>query len=145
MRLPTEPEANVTLLTWGYACAVGVRAMDDQHGILMDTLNELRMAGVEGRGREQMSGILDRLIAYTRTHFEGEEQLMERAGFPGLDTHRGDHHRILAELVHAGHLLQYGEKLEFHPLFCRLRDSYIEHIEGPDRAYGPWLNERGVS
>jgi hypothetical protein len=29
-------------------------------------------------------------------------------------------------------------------LLCSLRSGYIEHIEGPDRQYGPWLNEHGV-
>ena len=33
-------EAHVALLTWNHACMIGVRAMDDQHGILMDTLND---------------------------------------------------------------------------------------------------------
>ena len=32
----------MTLLTWNHACSVGVKAMDDQHGILMDAMNELR-------------------------------------------------------------------------------------------------------
>lgn len=134
----------MTLLTWGYACAVGVRAMDDQHGILMDTLNELRMTAVQGRGREQVCEILGRLVDYTRMHFASEEELMEQTEFPGLEAHRAEHHRLLEELVRAAHQLQYGEKPEFQPLFCTLRDSYIEHIEGPDREYGPWLNARGV-
>jgi len=37
--------------------------MDDQHGILMDAMNELRLAVVHGCGREQVSELLDRLIS----------------------------------------------------------------------------------
>ena len=133
----------MTLLTWGYACAVGVQAMDDQHGILMETLNELRMAAVGGAGRERISEILDRLIEYTRMHFDSEEKLMEQGGFPGLAAHRAEHHRLLAEMLQAAHRLRYDEGVQMHPLFCMLRDTYINHIEGPDRDYGPWLNERG--
>jgi len=48
----------VTLLTWNHTCSVGVKAMDDQHGILMDTINELRLALVHGGGRDQVSGFL---------------------------------------------------------------------------------------
>ena len=36
--------------------------MDDQHGILMDTMNELSLALVHGCGPEQVSEHLDRLI-----------------------------------------------------------------------------------
>ena len=56
-------ETHVTLLTWNHSCTVGVRAMDDQHGILMDAMNELRQAVVHGCGREQVSELLDRLKA----------------------------------------------------------------------------------
>ena len=66
-------ETHVTLLTWNHTCSVGVRAMDDQHGILMDIMNELRQALVRGSGREQLSELLDRLIEFTRMHFWSEE------------------------------------------------------------------------
>ena len=134
----------MTLLTWNHACTVGVRAMDDQHGILMDTMNELRLAIVRGCGREQVSALLDRLIEFTRMHFWSEEQLMEQTGFSGLAEHRAEHHSILAQILQSAHRVQYGEGVEMRQLFCTLRDGFIEHIEGLDRQYGPWLNERGV-
>ena len=43
----------MSLLTWNHASSVGVRALDDQHGILMDTTNELRLTLLHGGGREQ--------------------------------------------------------------------------------------------
>jgi hemerythrin len=118
--------------------------MDDQHGILMDTMNELRLALVGGCGREKASELLDRLIEFTRMHFWSEEQLMEQAGFPGLEEHRAEHHRILAEMLQAAHRLQYGEALQTRQLLCCLREQYAGHIEELDRQYGPCLNERGV-
>jgi hemerythrin-like metal-binding protein len=118
--------------------------MDDQHGILMDTMNELRLAAVRGWGREQVSEVLDRLIEFTRMHFCSEEHLLEQHDFPGLAEHRIDHQRILAQILQSSHRVQHGEKMQMRPLLCFLRDSYAEHIEGMDREYGPWLNERGV-
>jgi hemerythrin-like metal-binding protein len=138
-------EEYVTLLTWEHTCAVGVRAMDDQHGILMDTVNELRLALMHGCGREQLSEVLDRLIEFTRMHFWSEEQLMEQTGFPGLDEHRAEHHRMLAEMLQAAHRVQYGESVLMRPLLCSLRNGYMDHIEQLDRKYGPWLNERGIN
>jgi hypothetical protein len=29
-------------------------------------------------------------------------------------------------------------------MLCAMRNGYVEHIEGLDREYGPWLNERGI-
>ncbi len=137
-------EAPVSLLTWNHACSVDVRAMDDQHGILMDTVNELRLALVRGGGREQIGELLDRLIEFTRMHFWSEEQLMEQADFPGLAEHRAEHHRMLAEMLQSAHCLQHGEAPQTREMLCALRDGYLEHIAGLDREYGPWLNERGV-
>ena len=134
----------MTLLTWDHTCAVGVRAMDDQHGILMDTVNELRQALVRGSGREQLSELLDRLIEFTRMHFWSEEQLMEQSGFPGLAEHRAEHHRMLAQMLQSAHRVQYGEGVRMRPLLCSLRDEYLDHIEELDRQYGPWLNERKI-
>lgn len=134
----------MALLTWNYANSVGVRAMDDQHGILMDTLNELRLAAVRGAGREQVSEILDRLIEFTRMHFWSEEQLMEQYAFPGLVDHRNDHQRILAQILQSSHRVQHGEKMQMRPLLGFLRESFTEHFDGLDGEYGPWFNERGI-
>ena len=134
----------MTLLTWNHSRTVGVKAMDDQHGILMDTMNEVRQALVRGAGREPVSALLDRLIEFTRMHFWNEEQLMERAGFPGLAEHRSAHERLLSQIRDAAHRAQHGEEFQMQPLLCALREGYLEHIEGPDQEYGPWLNARGI-
>jgi hemerythrin len=118
--------------------------MDDQHGILMDTMNELRLAAVRGLGREQVSEIMDRLIEFTRMHFWSEEQLMEQYGFSGLAEHRAEHQRILALTLQSAHRVQHGEKMQMRPLLCFLRELYSEHIEGMDREYGPWMNAQGA-
>lgn len=118
--------------------------MDDQHGIIMDAMNELRLAVVRGGTREQVSELLDRLIEFTRMHFKCEEQLMERSGFPGLTDHRTQHQNMLARLLQSSHRMQYGEGVPLRALLCSLRDGYINHIEGLDRQYGSWLNEQGM-
>lgn len=134
----------MSLLTWNHACSVDVRSMDDQHSILMDTTNELRLGLLRGGGRELVSEILDRLIEFTRMHFFSEEQLLRQTGFPALDEHCTEHQRLLRKLRDAAHRAQHGEAERMQPLMSMLRDGYLEHIEGPDQKYGPWLNEHGV-
>jgi hemerythrin-like metal-binding protein len=118
--------------------------MDDQHGILMDTMNELRLAVVRGECREHISEVLDRLIEFTRMHFSSEEQLLERYIFPGLNEHRAEHRRILAQILQSSHRARLGERMQMRPLLCMLRESYSGHIDGMDQEYGPWLNGLGV-
>ena len=134
----------MTLLTWKNACQVGVRAFDDQHGILMESMNEVRQALVRGAGREEVAQVLDRLIEFSRLHFSAEERLLEQYGFPQLPQHRHEHGRLLAQVIEAAHRVQHGEALQMRPLLEFLREWYCSHIEHDDHAYGPWLNDRGV-
>jgi len=134
----------VTLLTWSHACSVGVRAMDDQHGILMEAINALRLALVRGAGQEKISELLDELIEFTRMHFWSEEQIMAQTGYAGLAEHRAEHHRILADILQSAHRLQYGEGVELRPLLCNLHHGFLNHIETMDQKYTPWLRQHGV-
>ncbi len=96
-------------------------------------------------GREKISELLDQLIEFTRMHFWSEEQLMEQTGFPGLEEHRAEHHRMLAEILQAAHRLQYGEGIaSASACSAGLHDGFLKHIEGMDQEYGPWLRERGI-
>ena len=137
-------EAHVTLLTWNHAHGVGVQAMDDQHGILMDSISALSMAMMRGAGRERISELLDELIEFTRMHFRSEEQLMEQKGFAGLHEHRTEHHRILAEILQSAHRMRYGDAVQARPLLCGLQQAFAGHMEVMDRQYGSWLQQRGI-
>ncbi len=134
----------MSLLTWNHACSVDVRSMDDQHGILMDTANELRLALMRGSGQEQIGEILNRLIEFTSMHFESEEKLMEDSCFPALAEHRAEHRRMLAQMQQSAHCLHQAETLSPKAILLTLRDSFLGHIENLDSFYGPWLNERGI-
>ncbi len=135
----------MTLLTWNHACAVGVKAMDEQHAVLMDTLNEIRLALVRGQGREQVSEALNRLIEFTRMHFASEEQLLEAHGFPGVSAHRDAHRKLLGQIEEAALRTQHQDELHIKSMLLFLREWYMNHMEDVDSLYGRWLNARGIS
>jgi hemerythrin len=124
---------------------IGVRAMDDQHGVLMDTLNELRLALVQGSGRERVSEGLNRLIELTRMHFSSEERLLEVSGYPDVVEHRRAHQRLLVQIEEAAHHTQLHDELHARSLLLFLREWYTGHVETLDNQYGTWLNEHGIS
>ena len=131
-------------VTWNPARIVGVRAMDDQHAIMMETMNELRLALVQGVRRAPANELLDKLLEFTRLHFWNEEQLLERHGFPGLEAHRAEHRRLLEQITESAHRVQHSESLPIGDLLTFLHDWFINHVEEVDRQYGPWMNEREV-
>jgi len=118
--------------------------MDDQHGILMDTLNELRRMIVRGSSRREISSQLERLIDFTQMHFQSEEQLLEQHSFPGTSEHRESHHALLARLYSALEHVNREEPIRFSTLLEFLPAWYQEHVEQVDQPYGQWLNEQGV-
>jgi hemerythrin-like metal-binding protein len=118
--------------------------MDDQHGILMDAMNELRLAMSHGADREQMNELLNRLVEFMRMHFWSEEQLMEQTEFPGFAEHHAEHEKLLIQIRESAHRAQHNENVGMRPLLGFLRDWYVEHIEGMDQEYGPWLNQHGI-
>ena len=134
----------MTLLTWSHECVVGVKAMDDQHGILMDSMNELRQMLVRGSDHRKICDQLEQLIMFTQMHFENEESLLEQQGFPGLHEHREAHQQLLGQLQAKLEHARHSDDVALQPLLHFLREWYLEHIEGLDQLYGPWLNERGV-
>lgn len=138
-------EAQVANLTWNHTCTIGVRAMDDQHAILMETLNDLRLALMQGGSRDQVSEGLNRLIDFTRLHFSSEERLLEQSGYPGVVEHRRAHQQLLSQIEEAAHLTQVHDELHTRSLLVFLHDWYLGHVENLDCQYGTWLNEHGIS
>jgi hemerythrin len=118
--------------------------MDDQHGVLLDALNDLRKGLAKGEGPETARKLIGRLIELTRLHFASEEQLLGRFDYPGLAAHHAEHQHML------GRLAEYAGWLQSRPAGANtevaqsLRGWFLTHIEGCDQLYGPWLRERGV-
>jgi len=131
------------LVTWSRVSSVGVRAMDQQHGVLMDTLNDLREAAAQG-ARERTQKELGRLVDFSRQHFLSEERLLEQMGFPALGEHREAHARLMARIRAAAQRLRHRQMGEVQAAAGEVRGWFAEHIEQLDQNYGEWLNERGI-
>lgn len=133
-----------TLVAWNHASTVGVEAIDSEHAIMIDAMNELRLALASGAERVRANELLGRVVEITRIHFRNEEQLMERYGFPGVAEHRKEHQRLMAQLVESTQRLQNAEHGSMNNLLSFLHGWFIDHVVVWDHQYGPWLNERGV-
>ena len=128
-------------LIWNHSCTVGVQAIDDQHGVLLDALNELRLALLKGAEGQMVGSQLTRVAKLMRLHVESEDKLLAQHGFPGLAAHRAEHQRLL------GRLKQYEIRYEqrnadsVYELVEYLRKWFTAHTGASGREYGPWLQE----
>jgi hemerythrin len=131
-------------LTWNHSCSVGVQAMDDQHGILMDALNELRMALLKGNEGRVVRGMLSRVNELMRMHVESEERLLALNGFPGLAAHRAEHQRLLGRLAQFDVRFEQRQSAAVYELVEYLRKWFTTHTGIAGQKYGPWLQQCGV-
>lgn len=134
----------MTLLTWNHASSVGVRVLDQQHGILLDTLNELGVAIASGAHPEAISEKLARLMDFTQRHFQTEEALMDRYSYPQREEHVIEHQRMMAQIADVARAMQHGEPMHLRSLTGFVRRWFMTHIEGQDHVYGEWLNRQGI-
>jgi hemerythrin-like metal-binding protein len=124
--------------------SVGIEEIDRQHKKLVSLIAELHEAMKEGRGAAALNRILGDLVTYTRVHFDSEERLMEKHGYPALDAHKREHAALsrkvsdYVEQVRSGAVSLTPEVLGF------LKDWLVNHILHTDKNYGPFLAARGV-
>jgi hemerythrin len=134
----------MALMNWNSSYSVGVKALDSQHTVLFEILNELHGAMMKGQAQTMTGPLLRKLVDYTRTHFTAEEAMLANAKYPGLNEHLALHRDLMKQVEEYSVRFERGEiTLNLH-LLNFLRDWLTNHIQKVDHQYGPWLNEHGV-
>jgi len=122
---------------WTRDLSVGVEAIDHDHQHLLALLNDSRRALADGETGEQIASLLDRLMAYTQTHFKREEAVMAACGYPGLDNHYKVH-RLLVREVEKMYQQMSKNTLSVDDVVDFLSGWWVAHIGGMDRAITPY-------
>ena len=134
----------MALITWDDGLSVGIRAIDDQHKGLLQALNDLHNAMIQGLAKQATAPLLDKLVKYTRDHFAAEEAMLRRANYPNFANHKAKHVELTHQVEDYIARFQKGDiGLTVH-LLDFLRNWLTNHIRKVDRDYGPWLNQHGV-
>jgi hemerythrin len=131
-------------LIWNQSCTVGVQAMDDQHGILLDALNELRVELLHGAECRTVRTMLKRVTELMRLHVESEERLLAMHGYPGLAAHRAEQQRLLGRLAQFNVRFEQRQVGAVYELVEYLRKWFTTHTGIAGQKYGPWLQKCGV-
>jgi hemerythrin len=133
----------MALMTWSNSYSVGVQAIDSQHHVLFDIINELHAAMMKGQAQSLTGPLLKKLLEYTRTHFTAEEAMLTAAKYPGLPEHKIKHRDLIKQVEEYVVRHEKGEVSVNIQLLNFVRDWLTSHIQKVDKEYGPWLNEHG--
>lgn len=131
------------LFQWSDEFSVGVNDIDEQHVELVRLLNQLHAAVRERRGSAAVSGTLDELVEYTRTHFSAEEGMMRESNYPDYAEHRVHHEALIDQVRALQQKLASGEASITFELLHFLRVWLMRHICESDKRFGEWYLERG--
>lgn len=131
-------------IDWEEKHSVGVKDMDDQHKKLFALINDYYEAITQKKTKQATAQLLQGLLGYVRYHFGDEERLMLANDYPGYQQQKAQHDHFIAT-VH-----DYQKRTTQQTLLLPLeitgflKDWLVEHIQGADKQYGPFLNAKGL-
>ncbi|SRR6266567_314707 len=79
------------VIVWKENLATGNEEIDNQHKELFRRFNNLQSACKQGKGSDELSGLLTFLGEYVKSHFALEEQLQIQHAYPGYQKHKEEH------------------------------------------------------
>jgi hemerythrin len=129
----------VALLSWSDELSVGDREIDEQHHWLVEKVNSLYYSLATRQDEDLGVTSINDLLNYAWEHFETEENLFRRIGFPEAEEHIGEHQRFAEKVSDYRTRFIAGQKPVFPELLDFLSTWLTEHLRDMDRKYVPYL------
>jgi methyl-accepting chemotaxis protein len=121
-------------LEWGPAWLTGNSVIDADHKMLVQYVNDLNRAMLEGHGQEAAADVLGKLVQYTRDHFGREEIIWNEGGLESLGQHRKTHTDLMATVEGLQRDFLAGKAALTGDLMTFLRSWLINHVFKTDKA-----------
>ncbi len=119
-------------------------AVDLHHRVQLGLVKALEAQLGPGGDRAEAARTLSRLLDFTRIHFEAEELLMGLHAYPQAEAHAEAHRRLLAEAEEIRRVHGEGDGPAVRETAGRLRGWLLDHVRGPDQAFGAWCEQNGI-
>jgi hemerythrin len=132
----------MAFMDWQAAYSVGVLSIDEQHRALIEIINRLHEVMRRGGAADELKGVLNELVTYTRYHFSHEEQMMERCGYPELAEHKRIHSALVGQVEAFQAELAVGRGAVSLQLMTFLKDWLAKHILETDMRYRSHMTTR---
>lgn len=132
-------------LVWSPEFELGVPELDAEHRRLLALVNEFAASAVSNSRLDGSLESIGNLVQASTDHFDFEESIMIRVGYPGYELHREQHSELLAsmerlreKIVHEHHSVDQPRMLDF------LRDWFSIHIVRSDGQLAQFLRSAAV-
>lgn len=132
-------------INWDERLETGNEELDAQHRTLIDTFNRLSAVVQGGRAnRDELEGLLIFLRDFALMHFELEQELMVRSGYPGEREHRLLHADLGGQIDTVLDAFHQG-RTALNPVIMEYLDAWLQrHIREEDFRLAEFLNHAGT-
>lgn len=132
------------LVQWQPSLEIGVPEVDQQHKEIFNRVNALLTAMQQGKGRQEVSELIDFLAKYVVSHFTAEERVMSTNGYPDYEAHRQQHAAFVADFGELKRELEArgSSSLLVIQVQRRVIDWLIQHIGKEDKRIAEFLKAR---
>jgi hemerythrin len=118
------------LIEWNQANhCIGIDIIDQQHEQLADYINLLAQSIENGKSKDIIQQLFQKLHDYTIYHFTAEEVYFDQLNDADLELHKLHHKHFIEEL---SRIKQLDQSLISQDLLFFLTDWFINHILGED-------------
>lgn len=130
------------LAKWNDTFSVHNPDIDSQHQTLIDKVNELHDASLQGKAHDVLGDMLNFLADYAAKHFSFEEMYFQSYNWPGALDHIKLHEAFKQKVV------EVKQRIETEGVSAILiieiskfvSDWLITHIKGADHVYAEYID-----
>ncbi|HTP13088.1 MAG TPA: bacteriohemerythrin, partial [Bacteroidota bacterium] len=84
------------------------------------------------------------LVAYTKVHFQTEEDFFKKFAYPGYAQHKTQHDKLAQQVLDFQQQYKSGRSMFTIELMNFLKNWLSGHILGTDKNYSEFLNSKGL-
>jgi hemerythrin-like metal-binding protein len=118
----------MALISWTPNLSVGIDSIDEQHLVLIDMLNDFYEHLQKRSNTESIGKLIDGMKEYTFMHFDMEEALMEKFGYPDFATHKKEHELFVEKVVGLEQKFRKGQLVLSFEITNFLKNWLKDHI-----------------
>ena len=138
----TDKQEVREVVTWSDDLSYGIKAMDDDHKVMITLVNRMHAIVNEGADSSDVRPLLAKLAEYAILHFRREEIVMKTCHYPIMEEHIEYHHSLEKEVFEL--LKKKDQKLnkeETANLLQFLSNWLFEHISSVDQTLTPYVGK----
>jgi hemerythrin-like metal-binding protein len=134
--LKTGPE-----IEWGEEFSIQIKELDEQHKKLFTLVNDF----IKAKQKQELKRIAQGIMNHAKEHFEYEESLMQKDGYPEYQTHKKEHARLLRQLKTYNERLNEDGKLLLAEIIRFLKSWLVKHTLTVDRKYMKFFHSKDIT